>query len=190
MIRFDASLNIRPTTDAARERLFNWLRNDISGAHCLDLFAGSGALGFEAISRGAASIVFVDKNRRVIRYLYQVTEYLESDLHTIFHQDALTYLKQNKQKFDVVFLDPPFFKNLVIPSLDLLVSNKLLHVGAMVYVETERKFDLPQKYSQWKTVHYIQAGNRAYSLLQYDSSGTVDEAECRSLNFDYADGLS
>ena len=94
MIRFDASLNIRPTTDAARERLFNWLRNDISGAHCLDLFAGSGALGFEAISRGAASIVFVDKNRRVIRYLYQVTEYLESDLHTIFHQDALTYLKQ------------------------------------------------------------------------------------------------
>ena len=72
----------------------------------------------------------------------------------------------------------------------MLVSNKLLHVGAMVYVETERKFDLPQKYSQWKTVHYIQAGNRAYSLLQYDSSGTVDEAECRSLNFDYADGLS
>ena len=167
MLQFDASLDIRPTTDAARECLFNWLQNEIEGADCLDLFAGSGAIGFEALSRGAASVVFVDNNRSVIQNLRKTAASLNSSQHTIFHRSALRFLNKAERQFDVVFLDPPYFKNLVIPSLQLLESKEHLSCGALVYVETEQNFKFPSLPNTWKLLRNYKAGSRAYYLLQF-----------------------
>ncbi len=170
MLRFDASLEIRPTTNAARECLFNWLQNEIVGADCLDLFAGSGAIGFEALSRGASSVVFVDSSRDVIRYLRKTAESLNSSQHAIFHRSALRFLKKADRKFDVVFLDPPYFQNLVISSLELLESKEHLNHGALVYVETERNFEFQPLHKTWEQLRHYKAGRRAYFLIRLRNS--------------------
>lgn len=170
MLRFDASLEIRPTADAARECLFNWLQNDIEGADCLDLFAGSGAIGFEALSRGASSVIFVDSNRDVIRHLRITAQSLKSSQHAIFRRSALGFLQKADRKFDIVFLDPPYFQNLVIPSLELLESKERLNRGALVYVETERNFKFQPLEKSWELLRHYKAGRRAYFLLRLGNS--------------------
>jgi 16S rRNA (guanine966-N2)-methyltransferase len=137
-ITFAALPGVRPTTDATRETLFNWLESVIVGAHCLDLFAGSGALGFEALSRGAASVLMVDKSLVIINKLKENAVLLQAGnldfLCALIPRD----LKKIKDKvFDIVFLDPPFHQNLIKPTCEFLDKSKLLKIGSLVYIEVE-----------------------------------------------------
>jgi 16S rRNA (guanine966-N2)-methyltransferase len=134
---------MRPTPDRVRETLFNWLQNDIHGARCLDLFAGSGALGLEALSRGASEVVFVEKNKAVANQLIQNLAVLKSKTDVI-HNNALDYLSsQSGKPFDIIFLDPPYRKNLLASSLALLIENKLIQSHTLIYLEheSEESFD-------------------------------------------------
>lgn len=136
---------LRPTTERARETIFNWLNGKIEGTRVLDLFAGSGALGLEALSRGAHEVIFVENNRANAKLLQNVVESLgnlDGDSAQVKEMDALAFLKNfqradvnDNSGFDLIFLDPPFSSNLLEESVELLVSNNLLNEGGLVYVE-------------------------------------------------------
>ena len=121
---FVDSEGLRPTPNKVRETLFNWLQFDISGKTFLDLFAGSGALSFEALSRQAKSVVSVEKDRDVFRFLHENKQLLKADNLTIFNQDAFVFLNEkSKSKFDFILLDPPFHKNYLENALKLIIKN-------------------------------------------------------------------
>src|SRR6185369_8115241 len=111
LLRVPARPGLRPTPDRVRETLFNWLGQDLSGLACLDLFAGSGALGFESASRGAARVVLVEKDRIALAELERSRLELGASQVEIVRSDALIFLRQKNARFDVVFLDPPFRQN-------------------------------------------------------------------------------
>ena len=167
VIRFGSSLDTRPTTDAARETLFNWLQWRIEGAKCLDLYAGSGALGFEALSRGAEFAVFVDIDRRCIRSLHQTAAELSANQCLVVCSEALAYLRTIEEKFDVVFVDPPFYRGMALRSVELLESISCLNSNAHVYVEMERSEGLNLLSEQWKILRHYQSGSRNHYLLQF-----------------------
>jgi len=127
---------LRPTPDRIRETLFNWLQAQVHGSRCLDLFAGSGALGLEALSRGASEVLFVEKNRAVAIQLEANLKKLESDANVI-QQDAISFLQNETSAFDIIFLDPPYRQNLLKQSLDLIQQQKLLHNDSFIYLEHE-----------------------------------------------------
>jgi 16S rRNA (guanine966-N2)-methyltransferase len=130
------SLGLRPSSDRLRETLFNWLMPIITGARCLDLFAGTGALGLEAASRGAASVVFVEQNQSVANKLQQHILLLNASQVQLHCTDALTFLQHDVgQPFDVLFLDPPFASTLLADSVNLLQYNNILAENACIYVE-------------------------------------------------------
>ena len=114
------SPGLRPTPDRLRETLFNWLQQEIGAARCLDLFAGSGALGFEALSRGASEVVMVESNPALVERLNDSAESLNSEHHVIQRADAMSWLKQAKRGFDIIFLDPPFGQNLIESCCNLI----------------------------------------------------------------------
>ncbi|MBT8446395.1 MAG: 16S rRNA (guanine(966)-N(2))-methyltransferase RsmD [Gammaproteobacteria bacterium] len=128
----------RPTGDRVRETLFNWLRPWLPGARCADLCAGTGALGLEALSQGAAHCVFVDSNAALIRQLGTVRDTIGADASTLVRADALAWLKSNTGRFDIVFLDPPFDSGLAEPLLAALLAGGHLADAALVYCETPR----------------------------------------------------
>ncbi len=134
-LRFPATTGLRPTPDRVRETLFNWLAPAIHGARCLDLFAGSGALGLEALSRGAAQATFVERDPVAARSLRETLAALEAGGGTVARADAGAYLAGEASPFDVVFLDPPFAEDLVQACLARLVAGGWLAPGARVYVE-------------------------------------------------------
>lgn len=142
---FPAIDAIRPTPNRVRETLFNWLRNLISGSHCLDLFAGSGALALEALSRGAASAVMVEKDNTAVQQLHTHLVTLGTDKARIVHADALAYLRRTpEQRVDIVFLDPPFAQDLLSPCIKLLEQQGWLADNAWIYLEAEKDHgDLP-----------------------------------------------
>ncbi len=168
-IRFDFAANLRPTTDSARETLFNWLYDRITHAVCLDLFAGSGALAFEALSRGAEKAILIDSDRRCIVGLHQSAEHLQAQNCSIIRSDALAYLRRVNQKFDLVFIDPPYRTKLANQALGLLVSRNCLHADARVYLEVEREFDESNLAAEWKIVRHTRAGSRSHFLLSLES---------------------
>ena len=127
---------LRPTPDRIRETLFNWLQGDIHGASCLDLFAGSGALGFEALSRGASNVVFVEKNRIVSKQLLSNLALLNTSAE-VQQTDALNFLAQTSAPFDLIFLDPPYRKGLLDKSLALINEKALLKPASLIYLEHE-----------------------------------------------------
>lgn len=131
---------LRPTPDRIKETLFNWLRTDILDAVCLDLFAGSGSLGFEAVSRGAKEVVMVDSSRVVIEQLQQTIEMLQ--IKNVDCSCAVFPSVSFPKKFDIVFLDPPFRKGLVQEALDYLVNRNCLNAHALIYVEMEKSASL------------------------------------------------
>lgn len=142
-IHFAENASLRPTPDRVRETVFNWLAPHLVGARCLDLFAGSGVLGFEALSRGAASAVFVEKDLSTLQTLKNCAKELEADTASFYLQDALTWLEQPlKEKFDIVFLDPPFRSGLLEKAILLLQKNNWLESDALFYVEMEREQEL------------------------------------------------
>ena len=163
LLRVPARPGLRPTPDRVRETLFNWLGQELNGLACLDLYAGSGALGFEAASRGAARVVLVEKDRAALAVLERSRAALAAEQVEIVSADAAAYLARPGARFDVVFLDPPFRQNAVPEMLGNLASR--LEPGARVYVECEAPVEaaLP-----WTELKRARAGQVSYQLLQWN----------------------
>lgn len=162
LIEFPDAEGLRPTPDRVRETLFNWLGQTLHGRRCLDLFAGSGALGFEAASRGAAEVLMVERNRSVFRSLQENVKKLGFPNIALRNEDGLEFVLQQNRTFDVVFLDPPFQSDYLARLLPLLVG-KLAQDG-MVYVESGVPFE-PD--AAWHVVRQAKAGAVFYQLLQH-----------------------
>ena len=141
LIRFAASARVRPTPDRVRETLFNWLGQALDAKICLDLFAGSGALGFEAASRGAANVVMVESNRDAHAVLARNAQLLDADNIEIFCEDAFAFLASDRRVFDVIFLDPPFQQERLPRLLEML--RRHLAPAGRVYVEAARIPEIP-----------------------------------------------
>ncbi len=136
-LSFPAREGLRPTPDRVRETVFNWLAPSLPEARCLDLFAGSGALGFEALSRGAATAVLVEKDRAAQAALRQTAHLLDARTATVVAEDALDFLAATPPAaFDIVFLDPPFETELLAAALTLVQERGILTPAGMIYVET------------------------------------------------------
>lgn len=164
--RFVAAAGVRPTPDRVRETLFNWLAPRITGARCLDLFAGSGALGLEALSRGAAQVSFVDSNRAVLDAVGQLLSQWRiegigaAELHVA---DALAWLgRPPPAPFDIVFVDPPFAAELVPQVLAALRTSRWLAPQALVYLEQPASSPVP---ADWRVHRAGRAGAVGYYLL-------------------------
>ena len=161
---------LRPTADRVRETLFNWLAPVIEGARCLDLFAGSGALGLEAASRGAAWVVLIEQAEAVARQLRSNVEVLGAgDRVRVVRADALSWLAQTGSgaaggPFDLVFLDPPFAAGLLAPACDLLERTGWLAPGARVYLETGARSSLPPLPDGWVLTRERTAGQVRFVL--------------------------
>ena len=155
---------LRPTTDRVKETLFNWLMNDIHATNCLDCFAGAGALGFEALSRGAAHATFIEKDQQAAKQLQANKTLLQADNATIIHGDCLTTLPTFNQPFDLIFIDPPFRQQLAAQTIQLLESNQLLAPGALIYLETENELGEITLPSHWTLHKQKTAGQVSYSL--------------------------
>lgn len=156
---------LRPTGDRVRETLFNWLMNDIVGARCLDLFSGSGALGLEALSRGAVATTLIERDAVAARQIAANLELLQADNAELVQTDALAWLGQRSPTpYDLVFVDPPFELELWPTSLDLLQHNGWLAPGARVYVEAPRHYNL-QTPDNWQLLREKQAGDVNFCLF-------------------------
>ncbi len=158
---------LRPTPNRVRETLFNWLQTDIFNSHCLDLFAGSGALSFEAASRGAKTVIQIENNAAACDVLKINTEKLAATQIETIRMDALTFLaKSATTPFDIVFIDPPFGEDLVVKSVALLEKNNWLSPYAKIYIETETALtlELPER---WQLLKSKTAGEVAYRLFQF-----------------------
>ena len=157
---------LRPTPDRVRETLFNWLQNDIVGARCLDLFAGSGALGLEALSRGAARAVLVEKSPTAAQQLETHLRTLDCDDAVVVTMDAETFLQRGPgdARYDVVFLDPPFGQGLITTCTALLEDLDWLAPGARIYLESERDLALNKLPPDWNIDRKKTAGQVAYRL--------------------------
>ena len=162
--QFPAS-DIRPTSDRVRETLFNWLQGRLAGRRCLDLYAGSGALGLEALSRGAAHCVFVDHDARAIAGLGAVLQAWGADAGTseLVHATAAQFLARPPRAFDLVFLDPPFSSNLLDADVAQLVARGWLATGCLVYIERPRGAALSRP-SAWELLREGAAGAVGYDL--------------------------
>ncbi len=163
-IRVASRPGLRPTPDRVRETLFNWLGQWLDGESCLDLFAGSGALGFEAASRGAARVVMVESDRAACAALEATRAKIGARAVELVCGDALRYLEQAKERFDVVFLDPPFRQNALPAVLEGLEPR--LTVGARVYIEAPAACTLG---GRWRELKSARAGQVSYQLFQWRS---------------------
>lgn len=161
---------LRPTGDRIRETLFNWLQPTILGRCCLDPFAGSGALGFEAASRGADKVVMLDVNVEVVRQLKKQAARLGANQIYIEQADALRWLQACSQDFDIIFLDPPFRKDLLHKAVSIL-RHKGLREGTRIYLETEANRPLPELPLEWEYLRSGQTGQVRYSLARVVSTG-------------------
>ncbi len=172
LIQFPAETGLRPTHDRIRETLFNWLQTDVVDANCLDLFAGSGALGYEALSRGAKSATFVDPDMTVASALRQTQQILSAEDVAIKNQafsESMPALSTGP--FDLVFLDPPYEHNLIEQSVRWLCNNEMLTEHSLLYVECEKGYDLSvvDKYLEnvkLKQTRHIQYGLYALKKQQ------------------------
>jgi len=161
--QFPNHSELRPTSDRVRETVFNWLMNDIHGARCLDLFSGSGALAFEAISRGASYALLVDNDRDIVHAL-------KNNLQKFNIENADVLQKKipgditTQTSFDIIFLDPPFKKGLVEPTCAWLAEKKLVSENTLIYIEAEKKLDLVLP-SGWTIFKEKFAGDVCYRLI-------------------------
>lgn len=159
-LEFPDAEGLRPTPDRVRGTLFNWLGQTLDGKRCLDLFAGSGALGFEAVSRGAAEVVMVENNRAAYRSLQENSKKLGCANVALRCEDGLEFARRESGRYDVIFLDPPFCSGHLSKVLPLL-DDRLAEEG-LVYVETGEPFE-PD--AMWQVVKAGRAGNVFYQLL-------------------------
>ena len=168
-LQFIDSPKIRPTPDRVRETLFNWLANKIKGANCLDLFAGSGALGFESISRGAKHALLIENDEKIIAKLIQQKELFQAENITIKLQNALKFLQQGQQQFDVIFLDPPYASPLLEQTLPLVIEKQILSPHGCLYIETSSMQETLPDLNTLKCVREKIAGEVKYALYCLDN---------------------
>ena len=158
---------LRPTSERIRETLFNWLAPTLDGARCLDLFAGTGVLGLEALSRGAAEVVFVEKSSIAVKVLRENIEALDAQDAMVHNTDAMQFLTGSTLgTFDVVFLDPPFAADMLDDLCRLLGAASVLASGARIYLEEDRARPALTLPNGWHMVKSKSAGNVRYSLAQ------------------------
>jgi len=172
-LTFPTVPGLRPTGDRTRETLFNWLAPHIVGSRCLDLFAGSGALGIEALSRGAMQVTFIDTSTLACEALRRNLDLLDPSLLTsgkarIICANSLIWLDTQHQEvdkdFNVVFLDPPFDANIYKACCDVLDCSDLLAPDCLIYIEEPRKQDNPSTPASWQLHKTRTAGNVCYHL--------------------------
>lgn len=168
-IRFPDAPGLRPTPDRVRETLFNWLGHDLEGLSCLDLFAGSGALGFEAASRGAARVVQVDSNAGACLALRQNCALLDAKAVEVVQMDVSRFQAGPNQPFDIVFLDPPFHQGAVSPCTRRLQEGGWLAAHARIYIETEKGLALDELPENWRILRHKHAGGVEYRLYQREA---------------------
>jgi 16S rRNA (guanine966-N2)-methyltransferase len=157
---------LRPTPERVRETLFNWLAPIIEGARCLDPFAGSGALGIEALSRGAAEVVMLERSDAVARVLRDNIRDLGERRGSVVRADARHWLKRPGRAFDIVFLDPPFAEDLLIPSCHLLAQHGWLAPGARVYLEAPASSGIAALPVGWRLAKAGRAGQVSFALAE------------------------
>ena len=161
---------LRPTGERVRETLFNWLMLWIPGKRCLDLYAGTGALGFEALSRGAASCTFVENHPKALRQLAGNIDTLNARSATLVAGDALGCLGDiDPGSMDIVFLDPPFQAANLGAVCRRVAESGILAPGAKVYVEADRAVGLPDLPAAWRVAKSASAGNVCYALVETDA---------------------
>lgn len=164
LVEFPDVPGLRPSPDRVRETLFNWLGRDLAGMACLDLFAGSGALGFEALSRGAGSVVMVEKNSIALSALRQNAQRLGATNLTIVRGDALEFARGARTRFDIVFVDPPY--GLGLQTAALAAVSGLLPAGGRAYVESDSALAAP---NGWNVLKRARAGRVYFHLLERES---------------------
>ena len=165
------SPGLRPTTDRVRETLFNWLAPSIVDASCLDCFAGSGALGLEALSRYAANATLLEMERGVAQQLQKNLATLKASNAKVVNTNTLAFLAQAGAPHDIVFVDPPFRKGLLEETLKLLENNGWLSDEALIYIESEVENGLPPVPMNWHVYREKVAGQFAYRLYQREAQG-------------------
>ncbi len=165
---------LRPTADRIRETLFNWLAPVVPGARCLDLFAGTGALGLEALSRGAAEVVFVEQQPAVAKAIEDTLRRFECAAARVLVADALRYLGGTPRRFDIVFLDPPFAggaADVGLGDLCKLLAGGWLAGGGRVYLEMPGSQSLPDLPEGWEVLREKTAGGVRYALVAAPPAG-------------------
>lgn len=174
-ISFPAIEGLRPTPDRVRETLFNWLMNNVLGTRCLDAFAGSGALGFEAFSRGAHEVVLIEESTIAYNNLQQIARDFNAAIHDdnkpllqVIHADAAYYLKTHPEPFDIIFVDPPFAKECSLQFIDLIQANNSLKSGGLLYLEAPSPLTLDPQH--WTILKSNRAGSVYYSLYVFRPS--------------------
>jgi 16S rRNA (guanine966-N2)-methyltransferase len=170
---------LRPTPDRVRETLFNWLRDVIAGRRCLDLYAGSGALGFEALSRGAREVVFVERDARVARYLADSLGLLADRRGVVQRDDAIEFLRgfeRADEPFDVIFLDPPYRSDALREVCALIDARGWLRPGGHAYLEHPASDDLPALPAGWTVFRSGRAGGVGYHLVRTAVVGAAPPA--------------
>lgn len=162
-ISFPAVVGLRPTGDRLRETLFNWLTAELRGARCLDLFAGSGALGLEAASRGASEVIMLELNPAAASSLSDNIDVLGLKSARVFNANALNWLQQNasdSKPFDIIFLDPPFDSTLLADAITALTQQSaLLAQDAMIYIEAPARQTLDSMPDSWQLHRHKTAGD-------------------------------
>jgi 16S rRNA (guanine966-N2)-methyltransferase len=166
-VSFPDSPSLRPTPDRVRETLFNWLQQHVSASRCLDLFAGSGALGLEALSRGAAEAVFVEQSQAAARNLSDQIRVLGAAARgRVMEMGAARYLRGPTQPFDIVFLDPPFGQDALKQYVPLLDAGNWVKPEGLVYLENERAAGAPALPQHWELLKSKSAGEVGYHLAR------------------------
>ena len=158
---------LRPTPDRLRETLFNWLGQILGNKNCLDLFAGTGSLGLESLSRGADKVTFVEKNSHHLNKIKKYVESLKADEDVfIIKKDVLTWLDETTQDFDLIFVDPPFYRQLAEKVLLKIKTNALLSNFGKVYLEVEKELDLNFLVKGWDIIKETKSGEKQYLLIK------------------------
>ena len=158
--------SLRPTPARVRETVFNWLRNDIIASRCLDLYAGSGALGFEAASRGAKTVIQLENNAVACRALKENSVALAAKQIKIIQSEVFRYLSGDAEAFDVVFIDPPFALGLAVQTCQWLEDKGWLSKHAKIYVEAESTLKLEGMPENWRLLKSKIAGEVGYHLYE------------------------
>lgn len=172
-IQFPTVAGLRPTPNRIRETLFNWLAPYIQDARCLDLFTGSGALGFESLSRGSVYVLCLEKNREAYQMLLKNSERLKADNMEIQEKDALLWLTESSQQslkpiapFDIIFVDPPYALKALSKCFALLENQSWFKADTLIYFESDVPIELLTIPDTWKILKKKKAGSVYYYLTQ------------------------
>jgi 16S rRNA (guanine966-N2)-methyltransferase len=168
-LHFPQSATVRPTPDRVRETLFNWLQLHTQGSRCLDLFAGSGALGCEALSRGARETIFVERDPAAARQIMETLELFGCERGRVEQKDAFAYLAGPGMPFDIVFVDPPYDAGLLPGAIAALEQGSWLHDGSLIYLEDAASNGEPALPPGWSLLRSKRAGDVGYHLARREA---------------------